>query len=61
MGMAGGQNGSELMILMAMMTLILWILIKIENLYGKMMGKASLKAAGVINYRIFSFKTAVYL
>ena len=34
MGMAGGQNGSELMILMAMMTLILWILIKIENLYG---------------------------
>ena len=34
MGMAGGQNGSELMILMAMMTLILWLLIKIENLYG---------------------------
>jgi hypothetical protein len=31
MGMAGGQNGSELMILMAMMTLILWLLIKIEN------------------------------
>jgi hypothetical protein len=31
MGMAGGQNGSELMILMAMMTLILWVLIKIEN------------------------------